>query len=245
MAAAALLFFADCNNTDNTYRELRYFYTMLNPALPHQTAIVDRSYSSDEAIPDTTDFGVPGARIVLTLDGNGDSTVMVDSTDSGLYRTNVANWVMPGSSYTIHVTSDSFQGQARVRIPGSFRILFPPNNTHFTDTNSHQPVLWTRSQGCGDYRVLVQDSAPDTVARKGVSIRIRVPILVPGADTAIDLKPFGEFDSSGTYYLKVYAIDSATAFSMGNIDTIGPNFLGTTGAIIENKIKVYYQRTQP
>jgi hypothetical protein len=170
---------------------------------------------------------------------------MVESTATGLYRTDVANWVMPCSSYTIHVTSDSFEGQARVRIPGSFSLLFPPNNTHFTDTNSHQPVVWTRSQGAGDYRVLVQDSAPDTVARKGVSIRIRVPILLPDTITAIDLKPLDQFDSSGTYYLKVFAIDSATAFSMGNIDTIGPNFLGTTGAIEENKIKVYYQRTQP
>jgi hypothetical protein len=61
LAAVALLFSTACNHTDNSYQELRYFYTMLNPVLAHQSAIVDRSYSSVEPV-----FRVPESSSPLT-----------------------------------------------------------------------------------------------------------------------------------------------------------------------------------
>jgi hypothetical protein len=239
LSASLLLFLGRCHYTDTSYREYRYFYTMLNPALVHQTAIVDRSYTVEEPTPDSTTFGIQGARIVLSLEGSSDSTVFVESTAIGLYRTSDSGWVQPCSSYRIRITSDSFFGETRLRVPGRFQILFPPDGTHFTDQDSLQPLVWTRSPCAAAYRIAVQDSSP---RRRRL---FNLPLVLPDSITAIDLHPFSLFDSSSTYYVKIYAMDSSSALRRGTVDTIGQDFLALTGAHVLNQVKVYFQRTGP
>jgi hypothetical protein len=166
--------------------------------------------------------------------------VFVESTSTGLYRTLDSGLVRPCSSYRIRVTSDSFAGEARVRVPGQFNIIFPPEGIHFSDTNSLMIVAWTRSLCTPGYRILIQDSTPRR--RRMFSF----PVFLPDSITFVNLKPFYEsyFDSSGAYYIKIYALDSVSA-SQGGIDTIGQGFLAATGAMVSKQVKVYYDRMRP
>ena len=241
LSLCLILLSAACDEVDTTYQEYRYLYTMLDPDLALQSAIVDRSYRSEEPIPDSLNYGVRSARIVLQLEGGSDSTVFVESTATGLYRSVDANWIRPCSSYRIRVTSDSLSGETRVRIPGQFSIMFPPNGIHFTDTNSLMILAWTRSLCTPGYRIVIQDSL---LRRRRM---FSFPIFLPDSITLVNLKPFYQsyFDSSGTYYIKVYALDSATAGRQGGIDTIGTNFLAATGAMVTRQVKVYYDRMRP
>lgn len=238
----ALLFATGCQPEIRDYQEQLFVYATLMPGQRYQSIIVDRTRAIDEPTPDSLVFGISGAQVTLRCLETGESIAFRESDTIGLYHDYDAITrpsVKPCSTYHLQVRYGPFQGEQYIRIPGEFAITSPAFMASFSDTNL--PVCsWRRSAGTAGYRLY----AVDTLRRRRSFLR-RLPVAT--TDTMIDIRPFyqGLFDSTGTYVIRVFALDShLLRLERGAVDTIGPRVLAVIGSQTVATTIVNYTRVR-
>jgi hypothetical protein len=142
---------------------------------------------------------------------------------------------VPGAG-TAAVTT--YEGHARIPVPGLFHITRPYNLDTLSDTTMGL-FSWRQSLGAAAYAMYV-------LRPHWQKLHLNIPIIT--RDTAIDLRPMyqGLFDSTGLYTMKVFALDSVMARRQGSqLDTIGEDVWALYGAQTIDQIQLYYRRLRP
>jgi hypothetical protein len=140
--------------------------------------------------------------------------------------------VQPCSTYRLDVNWQGFHGSTMITVPDTFRIISPHPGETLSAANP-PPFVWRRSHYSSQYRLRL--SGP---ARRDSFFDL--PLLTQ--DTF--LLPFpGVFDTSGSFGLHIYALDSHLyGYETGaGMDTIGEDVLADVGAQTVDSIRVLVQ----
>lgn len=190
-----------CRGVDDGshYKEKLVVYSLLNPALPKQFVIVDKTYRLNEEIPETT--GLSGCGVKIWKEGNLDTVYFQEiAGHPGFYiDTQISPWVEPLSTYNIEVTREEHTLRAHTTVPDTFSILYF-SDSDTVNISDNPPLIWSKSEASAIYTVWPFFCGDTTL------------LLAPLAtmDTIISLFSYEEtfFDSVGWYIIKVFANDT-------------------------------------
>jgi hypothetical protein len=249
---------------EDSAKERLVVCAMLDQRRPHQTIVVDKSYSPDSVAPETV--GVRGARVKLWRENSTDTVYMVDSSGArfrpGFYQdTLTGHPLLPCSAYRFRVewrhpiSGREYSGQAGITVPDTFRVTSPtPGETlslvvmrsasgETLGFQFESPVFtWRLSRTASAYLMAIghlpwlEDSS-----------LFWIPIVT--TDTFEDLIPVfpGVFEDTGRYRVKIFAWDRHTyeqyiTLNQPAMDSIGAEVWAVLGAQTVDSVEVYYQR---
>jgi len=250
----SLLLFLSCQQPIDSYRELMYVNTLLDPGEEHQRVVVDRSYRDGEALPGPFELrGVPNASVRLRLASSWDywdstrlDTVRREGMEHGSHWEYVSDPyfpVLPCTTYELTVRwrdtleQKDFSGQMYMTIPDTFSITYP-RSYDTIDITDLDYITWRRSRKAFCYVVYASEGWDEA----------SYPYIT--YDTFADVRSFRDvlFVRGGWHELYVAAwnedmyrqkVARSDRFA---VDTIGRDVIADYGAQFEDHIVVWITR---
>ena len=233
-----LLILLSCRGMEpeSKYEEKLVVYSILNPDLPQQFVIVDRTYEINEEIEDTT--GLSGCKVKIWKEGTEDTVFFEELPDSAGFYIDMgySGWVEPLSTYYFKVSHKAHTLSAYTTVPDTFSML------HFSDGDTvklsdNPPLVWSKSEAAAIY-IIWPFLCGDTS-------KVFMPLAT--MDTTIPLFSYEEtyFDSVAWYTIKVFAHDTNRyeygRRSPGIPDTLDSGY-GLFGSQAMDTVKLYIKK---